>query len=189
MSLLSRLFGTADPGYMPYAHRSPEGLCARWVQWGAASNIAWNPIADKTGARAGAKQPDDVWFLAGCFGGSVERTCVVPANKELFFPAFNIWASAKHQLPDPSKVSGYLKIDGEDVNLDRIYTQQPFVVKGAWGNPVTESIMKKNMFVGGLWKLVPPLEPGEHEIYFGGSNGEGFTIDVTYKMIVNEPPR
>jgi len=185
VSLLSRLMGAVDSGYMPYSHRSPEGLCARWVQWGAASNIAWNPIADKTGARASAKQPDDVWFLAGCFGGSVTRTCTVPANKELFFPAFNIWASAKHQLPDPSKISGYLHIDGEDITLERTYTDQPFIVKGAWGNPVTESIMSKNMFVGGLWKLVPPLAPGEHDIRFGGSNGEGFSIDVTYKLTVN----
>ena len=91
MSFLSCLLGKPDIGLIPFPRHSIEGLAARWVQWGAATNYDCNPIADETGSCADAEQPEDVWFLAGCFGGTVNRTCTIPANKKIFFPVFNIW--------------------------------------------------------------------------------------------------
>jgi len=184
MSLLSRLLGTPDVGSIPYPRQSLEGLAARWVQWGAATNSDRNPITDETGDYASAEQPDDIWFLAGCFGGTVNRTCTIPANKKIFFPVFNIWMDEGYQSPDLSNVFGYLKIDGKEVELDSVYTQKPFIVKGVWGNPVTESVFGKNLYVGGLWKLIDPLAPGNHEIYFRSGDGDGFNLEITYNITV-----
>lgn len=184
MSLLSRLLGKPDVGSIPYPQNSPEGLAARWVQWGASTNIAKSPIADETGIHANAEQPEDVWFLAGCFGGTVKRRCTVPANTKIFFPVFNIWMSKGYQSPDLSNVFGYLEVDGKEVELDNIQTKRTFIVKGVWGNPVTNSIFGTSMFVSGLWKLIDPLEVGEHKIYFRGGDGYDFSLDVTYNLTV-----
>ncbi len=184
MSLFSRLFGKPDMGIIPFPPDSPEGLAARWVQWGASSKLDCNPIADQTGIYANAVQPDDVWFLAGCFGGSVERKCVIPANRKLFFPILNIWMTKGYESPDMSKVYGYLKLNGQNIELESIYTQKPFTVQGVWGNPVTDSVFGYDYVVGGLWKLLEPLPVGEHELYFRAGNGYGFDLEVTYYLTV-----
>ena len=185
MSLLSRLRGIPDVGSVPYPRNSLEGLAARWVQWGASTNTERSPIADLTGEYAGIEQPYDIWFLAGCFGGTVSRTCTIPANKKIFLPVFNIWLEEGHPSIDLSKIYGYLKVNGREVELDSVYTHKSFDVKGVWGNPVTGSILGSSFYVGGLWKLIDPLPPGEHEIYFRGGDGEGFNLEVTYDITVN----
>jgi hypothetical protein len=48
-----------------------------------------NPIADETGAFCGEAQSGHVWFLAGTFGSSVERSCTIPTGKFIFMPIFN----------------------------------------------------------------------------------------------------
>lgn len=185
MSIFSFLFGPADGGPLPYPANSPEGLAARWVRWAAASKRASSPISDTTGRYAGYNQPKDVWFLAGCFGGSVKRTCIIPANMMIFFPAFNIWSRRARRAPyneEMSKAFGYLRIDGIDIPLNIISTPQPFFVKGVMGNPVTRTFQKQSVVVWGLWKLVSPMTPGNHEIHFGGGDGYGFHVDATYEV-------
>lgn len=56
---------------------------ARWWQWVMAVPAATNPNLDTTGANCGVGQVGPVWFLAGAFGGSFNRTCTVPAGKAL----------------------------------------------------------------------------------------------------------
>src|SRR5690349_20598448 len=101
MSIFSDLFGGAGRQVkpLPYHPTSPEGLAARWVRWVAGVGPMNNPVADRTGAHAAIDQPDDVWFLAGTFGGGVERRCTVPAGRPLFFPAFNMWHRYADQPP------------------------------------------------------------------------------------------
>jgi hypothetical protein len=50
---------------------------------------AVNPNLDATGDNCSQGQVDDVWFLAGNFGGEVERDCTIPAGKPVFFPVVN----------------------------------------------------------------------------------------------------
>ncbi len=58
-----------------------------------------NPVEDNTGKFCGLGQSGPVWFLAGTFGGTVERTCTIPAGKALFYPLVNsIWIDC----PPPS---------------------------------------------------------------------------------------
>jgi len=184
MSLISRLLGTPETSAIPYPQDSAEGLAARWVQWGASIHVDCNPIADDTGKHAHTEQPEDVWFLAGCFGGTVKRKCKIPANRKIFFPVFNIWIWDGETPPDLSKSYGQITIDGQEVEPDSIYTKIPFPVKGVWGNPVTGSIFSKSMLVGGLWKLIDPPAPGDHEINFCGGDGGGFALDVTYYITI-----
>ena len=62
---------------------------ARWWQWLLSIPAAINPNLDSTGANCGEGQVDDVWFLAGTFGGAVNRSCTIPAGKPIFFPLIN----------------------------------------------------------------------------------------------------
>lgn len=184
MSLLSRAFGKPDTTSIPYRLNSPEGLALRWLQWAASSKTACNPIADTTGMYADVEQPEDVWFLAGCFGGEVMRRCTIPANKKLFFPVFNFWMTENYEAPDLSKSYGYLNIDGEEIELDSIHTTRKTVIKGVWDNPVTGTIFGLPMFICGFWKLVEPLSIGQHEIYFRGGDGQGFHLEVAYHISI-----
>lgn len=183
MSLISRLLGQPEMGVITYPSHSPEDLAARWLQWAASIHCDDSPIADETGEDADRLQPEDVWFLAGCFGGTVVRRCTVPVNRKLFFPIINTWFEAGEEPHDHSNIFGLLKVNGKTIELDKIYTQKPALIKGIWGNPVTGSIFGTRIFVGGLWKLLEPLPVGEHEIYFR-ARCDDFELTVTYLLTV-----
>ena len=53
---------------------------AAWWQWALSIPEAQNPVADATGEFAGLGQSGPVWFLAGTFGNSAERTVTIPAG-------------------------------------------------------------------------------------------------------------
>jgi hypothetical protein len=80
--------GIAPPGSHPYG-KSYSEWAAAWWQWALSFPTAVNPLLDTTGQFAGLGQSGPVFFLAGDFGGSVERTCTVPAGKALLFPLLN----------------------------------------------------------------------------------------------------
>jgi hypothetical protein len=48
-----------------------------------------NPLMDSTGEQCADHQIGDVWFLAGSWIGSVNRSCTIPAGKSLFVPLIN----------------------------------------------------------------------------------------------------
>ncbi|GAB7046509.1 hypothetical protein [Catenuloplanes indicus] len=188
MSIFSRIFGGGreqpEPSYDP---QSPEGLAVRWMRWVASIESARHPISDRTGQFAGEQQPDDVFFLAGTFGGEADRRCVVPADTPLFFPVVNVWYwnTSQPGRPLPHDAYGVLIVDGEDVTPDPISTPTPFTVVGAKGNPATGGHGPTRATVSGLWKRVDPLPPGEHVIRFAGGFGSGFSVTVTYHLTVN----
>jgi len=178
------MFGKPDEATIPYPLNSIEGLVARWVQWGASSSEEVNPIGDVTGEYAHLCQPDDVWFLAGCFGGSVSRKCSIPSNRKILVPVFNMWFTEHYEPPNLSEAHGLMKLNGEPVELDEVLTNKSFIIRGVWGNPVTGSILGYEMRVGGLWKLLDPLPVGKHELYFRGDDGGGFYVEASYQIEV-----
>jgi len=185
MSILSFLLGPADAGPLPYPKDSPQGLAARWVRWACSAPKKINPLIDETGQHAGQGQPDDVWFLAGCFGGSVNRSCKIPHGRPIFLPAFNMWTFGADGPPEPVEDAfGYIKVNGKELSTDLIATPKPFNVVGAKGNPVTGNSRKYSAVVYGLWKRLEPLSPGSHEICFGGGDGHGFEVDATYRVTI-----
>jgi hypothetical protein len=193
MPTFSRLFSRSrgdggdggDGPELPYPPHSPEGLAARWVRWVAAAVPAHCPVADPTGAEAGANQPDDVWFLAGTFGDTVERRCSVPAGRPLFLPAFNMWyVNPDGPIPQLSEAYGHLMVDGVPVDLDVISTPVPFPVAGAARNHVTGTRRQVPVLVWGLWKRLEPFASGRHVVGFSGGDGHGFTVAVTCHLDV-----
>jgi len=52
---------------------------AEWWQWALSIPAANSPISDTTGANCTQRQSGPVFYLAGTAGGSVTRTCIVPA--------------------------------------------------------------------------------------------------------------
>src|SRR2546423_6015845 len=74
----------------PYG-KSYGAWAASWWQWAFSIPEAYNPVTDTTGAFAGVGQSGPVWFVAGTFGGSAERTFTVPAGKGLFLPGY-VWS-------------------------------------------------------------------------------------------------
>ncbi|NUT34111.1 MAG: hypothetical protein HOV79_13675 [Hamadaea sp.] len=182
MPLFSRTRVAAE---LPYPPHSPEGLAARWVRWVAAAGPVRNPVADETGDFAGLGQPDDVWFLAGTFGGDVERRCAIPARRSLFFPLFNIWYDDPDGPPHPERDAvGTLTVDGARFTPDVIATPRPFEVAGVFRNPVTGTRQPIAVTVWGLWKRLDPLPPGRHEVRFSGSDGHDFNVSATYHLTV-----
>ncbi|MDG6106700.1 hypothetical protein Daura_29040 [Dactylosporangium aurantiacum] len=165
----------------PYRPASPEALAARWVQWVAATGPLRNPVADDTGAHAHRRQPADVWFLAGCFGGAVERRCTVPAGRPLFFPAFNMWGPDVEPIPE---ATGEAHVDDVRHPVEPIDATEPFEVRGAFLNPVTRTRGPVPVRVWGLWARVDPLTPGEHRVRFTGSDGHGFRVAAMYELTV-----
>ena len=88
-TMLLAVLGTAGPLARPASAADvvkAEGFgatygewSARWWQWALSIPAAVNPILDATGANCARDQVDDVWFLAGTFGGTVTRSCTIPA--------------------------------------------------------------------------------------------------------------
>ena len=72
---------------------SYQELAAEWWKWvySIPCTEDWcpNPVVDTTGDYCAVGQHGDVWFLAGAFGGEVERHCYVPEGMPLFFPVIN----------------------------------------------------------------------------------------------------
>jgi hypothetical protein len=183
----SRLFGGAarEAAPLPYPPASREGLAARWVRWVAGFGLRRNPVRDRTGAAAGANQPDDVWFLAGTFGGEVERRCVVPSGRPLFLPSFNMWhRNAEGPPPHLPRAFGTLVVDEAPFELDVIATPVPFEVAGARMNPVTLTRKPVPTTVWGLWRRLEPLAAGRHTLRFTGGDGYGFTVSAVYHLEV-----
>jgi hypothetical protein len=82
-----------NPGILP-PHSSPHGRTygewtVRWWQWALGIPADRNPLADQTGEFCAEGQTGSVWFLAGTFGNSVERSCTIPPGKTIFMPVFN----------------------------------------------------------------------------------------------------
>lgn len=184
MSLFSRLLGKPEKGKIPYPRNSLEGMSARWLQWAASSHYNRNPILDETGEFAAMAQPNDIWFLAGCMGGSVKRRCRVPANRKIFLPILNTWMEPDSPTPNFEAMFGFLYVNGEKQALDWVYPNKLIEVKGVWGNPVTGSIFANKLYLGGLWKVLEPLPRGEHLIQFNGGDNEGFHLEVQYQITV-----
>jgi hypothetical protein len=79
-----------DPATNPFGKSYGE-WSADWWQWAFSVPTNKNPLNDKSGKDCGEGQPaGPVFFLAGSgTGGSITRTCSVPADKALFFPIVN----------------------------------------------------------------------------------------------------
>jgi hypothetical protein len=72
---------------------------AEWWKWAYAAPFAQNPIGDPNGDFGSLRQSGSVWFLAGTFGATAERTITIPVGKMIFFPIVNIFND--YPCPEP----------------------------------------------------------------------------------------
>jgi hypothetical protein len=198
------------PNSHPYGNTYGE-WSARWWQWALSIPAATNPNLDTTGANCAEEQSGQVWFLAGSFGGTFDRTCTVPTGKALFFPILNaafgaavgdceptnpgvpcdvtVLRAAAAASMDPVTIEA--SIDGVSLrNLSDYRVQSPvFSVTLPEGNILdVESGTYAPMVSDGYWLMLVPLSAGVHTIHVKGiiTGGvfEEFESDVTYHLTV-----
>jgi hypothetical protein len=100
----------ASPRAMPYGLSYGE-WGAEWWKWALGIPLAEHPLLDETGEFADVDQVGPVWFLAGNFGGTSERTVEIPAGKALFFPIINAAWWAPEDLELAADVAELLGLD------------------------------------------------------------------------------
>src|SRR5688572_18335543 len=72
--------GVLPPQSHPYGKSYGE-WAAKWWQWVMSIPADRNPLTDTTGEFADESQSGPVWFAAGTFGNSAERSYTIPKGK------------------------------------------------------------------------------------------------------------
>jgi hypothetical protein len=140
-----------------------------------------NPVLDETGEHCAKGQPDDVWLVAGSFGGEVARTCTWPAKLPIAGPVLNSVDDEAGCREFLAGAKGSVTFDGRPVPVQRLGPETIRFVARA-DNP---SGFDEGRLVGvacGLWFAVPAAAPGPHVLVIRGSSGDFSTV-ATYNLV------
>ncbi|MEV4018455.1 signal protein [Nonomuraea angiospora] len=159
-----------------------ENIQGRWWTWAASEEERTNPVTDTTGRFCDRNQPDDVWFLAGTFGGTYRRTCRVPAGRPVVFPLVNQISTEQQCRMFMATATGKATFDGKTVTPERMEDDN-VIVKGVVGNPLSGEEGTTTSYACGVWARLPPLKPGRHTLTIRGASGS-FRTGVDYTLIV-----
>ena len=184
------------PPNEPVAGRSQADWSRLWWQLAGSFERDDSPVGDASGAKCGARQDGDVWFLAGTYGSHrVQRSCRVPPGKFLYFPLINyvvmprtdgrstcasVTAGARAMTDDVAQL--ILDIDGvpvPDLERHRQATPQCF-------NIAEQAATALSVFpsaANGYYVMLRPLAPGRHVLNFGGRL-PSMAQAVTYTLLV-----
>ena len=196
------------PDSQPYGLTYGEWT-AKWWQWAESIPTEINPQLDETGedCAQAQNQTGPVWFLAGTSGGSVERTCTIPAGKAILIPVLNNLNIRAASETDEELLAGaksgadsvtILEFSIDGVPLQDIWNyrmQSPFFdVTLPNDNVFGISAGTYRAVADGYWVFLQPLPPGEHEIRLHGVMGSpsaisptpSFETAVTYNLIVSD---
>jgi hypothetical protein len=183
----------ANPGVLP-PQSQPHGKsygewAAAWWQWVMSIPADRNPLTDTTGEFAGENQDGPVWFVAGTFGGSAERSFTVPAGKAIFLPVFNWIFGAGVFECDPTvpgvpcdvpvlqalAAANTEAAEVLEVSIDGVPLENPRRYRASSPGPFAIQY-PDNSVVGvpagayfpqvtdGYWLMLAPLAKGTHEI-------------------------
>jgi hypothetical protein len=181
------------------ARHEYEKQVRNWTRWALEQpHSTASPIADTSGEFCDVDQSGQVWRLAGTFGGPVERSCTIPADRYLFFPLVNRWCIAPEgAYESPEAFQEFLheyypwnrehtciltlRLDGVDLLGDDLADLDEALYVDVYDTFITD-INADNWatqygFEGGPtvtaadghFALLRPLEPGEHVLEFGGT--------------------
>lgn len=186
----------------------------RWWQWALSIPAEVNPVLDTTGANCAEGQVDDVWFLAGTFGGTVERTCDIPEGKPIFFPVVNVINGkplGNETLLDLRRVAADFidSVDDAGASINSNDGMDPYVllfddlqsnfrvrspsftVKAPPRGVIPPGLLKvpgnvDPLVSDGIWLLLSPLDPelNPHTISFIARIGVDFVTGVEYTINV-----
>jgi hypothetical protein len=181
-----------------------------WWQWALNFPSADNPLLQSGQVDCSAGQSGKVWYLAGTFGGSAERTCSVPEGKALFVPILNsiMWT------PDDCAVNDLKTCREKNAgnNLDTISSWTCTVdgVPCVWFTQVVRAQsaprplnlpagsiavtdfgytpgLREKSIADGYAVMLHPLSRGQHTVHITSSGPGGtppFSLDVTYHLTV-----
>jgi hypothetical protein len=189
----------------------PYGLtygqwAAKWWQWLFSIPEENNPAGDEIGKNCAEGQKGPVWFLAGTFGGKLERSCTIPQGKAIFFLVIGAECSTAEfprlktepELLECAKAlnegaTGRVIIDGTEVQNFEDYRVQTglFNMTMPVNNVLGVEAGTTTAAADGWNIMLEPLSPGTHEISFGGSvvgnpttGTESYVTDVTYHVTI-----
>jgi hypothetical protein len=193
--------GVFPPDSAPYNLTYGE-WSAKWWQWVLSLPQDINPLVDQTGEHCAQAQSGPVWFLAGTFGGSVERTCTIPEGKAILFPILNsgnvktdpseteedLRVTTKEAVDNPAILEA--SIDGVPLhNLQNYRAESPlFNVTLPEGNIFGVPELSSEAVSDGYWIMLQPLPVGDHSVNFRGADtaaaAGGLVTEVTYKLTI-----
>ncbi|MCI0391245.1 MAG: hypothetical protein MOB07_21095 [Acidobacteria bacterium] len=199
--------GNLNPGIIPN-NAKYQKLSALWWQWALSAPAAVNPVVDLTGVYCAQGQgvfSNNVWFLAGTFGGPATRTCTIPPGQTLFFPVLNILFGFPFDCNPASacdvdllRAQAAAAMDNPillEASIDGIPVQELSSYRAI--SPVLGVMLPVGNVIGlapgtyspevsdGYWLLVTPLNKGSHTIHFKGINNLNFETEVTYHITVS----
>lgn len=164
--------------------QSWEKWVESWWRWCYYDPYGESPADDCTGKLSSKGQvSNNVWYLAGTFGGKVERRCKIPKGMSIFFPIINDLISfhTDQHLKTESELHAYAKADLDhtillaakvddcelqNLNSYRVHSslfQIMLPLESGGSAPVTTQAVSD-----GYWIFLKPLAPGEHKIEFMG---------------------
>jgi len=193
-------------------------LTEAWWTWALAVPSPMQGDYPSSDPRCEGEFVEGVFFLAGTSPlvqpeGDATRSCTVPADTALFFPAINAFCTedepdypqcARHPV-NTALANGetFATLDGEDLKIRRLATG-PFTlilpednIFDCLGPPQCDTPVdlaggpyEHRAISDGLWVYLPQgLEPREdpYTLQFGGTSvafGEPFSVNVTYELTV-----
>ena len=195
----------------PVVGVSQLALSQQWWQWVLDIPASGNPLLDTDGSLAQTNNSGSVFFVAGNTGGTSTRTFAVPAGRPLFFPVLNnidvefppppdcvlhpgnpLQCALDFISPDLNNASNlHATLDGQDLLITFPSFRQTSNVF------FNIDLPSDNLFAlpagsypavsDGYWVALEGLSPGQHTLIFGGTNGNGFMLEVTDTLNVPEP--
>jgi hypothetical protein len=191
--------------------KSYSDWSAAFWQYVLSQPASANPLVDSTGATCQTGQSGQVFFLVGSFVGNVDRRdCAVPAGKTLFFPLVNIVdlntppgsCRAVQDMLCAPETPDQLRSDikpledgasGLHASIDGVAVANPASFR--LQSPIFSVQLPADNFFGlpaqayltvadGYYVMVAPLPSGKHTVRFGGTDGGGFTQNITYRFTI-----
>ena len=188
---------------------------AEWWKWVLSIPAAQNPITDPTGEFGSLNQSGPVWFLAGTYGTTAERTITIPQGKGIFFPIFNYFNDYPCPEPPPFQpvpgqtLEAFLAEGAAAfvnnattlaVQVDGLELADPFRYRAASSlvtftahpsqvalDPCITPGQPQVGVADGYWIMLHPLPKGEHTIHILSTvDAWGFRLDVTYHVTVTQ---
>lgn len=167
---------------------TPFGLS--WIEW---VKKWWNwcyqvpnevPIEDMTGQHCAKNQNEDkIWFLAGTYGGTVHRNCVIPDGRAIFFPVVNDLISFYEypNLQNELRLHDYARSDLDEtievtvfVDSNLIKDSKKFRIHtnifeiALPSKEDSSDLVPTRAVSDGYWIFLKPLPLGHHTLHFIG---------------------
>ncbi|MFB7208610.1 hypothetical protein [Streptomyces sp. NPDC056255] len=167
----------AGPAERMWKPNNEEGgaLAGRWWQWALSAPDDRSPVRDTTGEHAAWNQPDDLWFLAGTYGGRVVRRCAIPSDRPVFFPVLNMQHPRSY-----SRIPQRTTATEATASLNSVpLSLQEFTA------PFRTGLTQR--YAWGIWGGFEPLTPGQYVLEIKAAATNGFWVDTTYHLESKAP--